>query len=304
MLSVIEQLILQFPDKKWNWIKLSMNPMVSFDFIKSHPEYPWIPKLVTSNLTITEEIISNNPSYQWNYLELYKHPNISFNYILNNIIKPSKNIFIDWNKLSMSAGTSLNDILQYCDKPWNDYYLSSNPNITTNYILNDGKNRNWYIPLVSANPAITEQDIYKNKLKWDTLNLSSNINLPIKYISDNINNNWNFHSISANKKTTITEINEFPNISWDFDGMSNNQNINIDYILSNPDNNWNYKNIIANNSITIQTIIDNYYELYKRGKFFPQEIEKYLCTNTTITYDWIIDNIKYIDFDKLSSNKI
>jgi hypothetical protein len=303
-MTLLEQLIEEFPNKPWNWIKLSINSSISFDFIKSHPNLPWVPKMVTLNPNVNDEVIKNNPSYKWDYHAMCTNENISFQFIFNTMINTPDQIYIDWDKLSLSKGTSLENIRQYHNYPWNDKYLSYNPNINSHYILIEEPNRKWYMPAISANPGITERDIFKNKLNWDYLNLSANPNLPIHYVSENINHPWNFHSISSSKKITMSELDDYSNIKWDYDGISINSNIFWEYISDNISNPWNFKAIVSNNSIKLNTVLDNYELIQSYGKFNKMEIEKYLCNNNNITYEWVIENIRFINFDYLSSNQI
>jgi hypothetical protein len=60
-MTLLEQLIEEFPNKPWNWIKLCFNSSISFDFIKSHPNLPWVPKMVTLNPNVNDEVIKNMP---------------------------------------------------------------------------------------------------------------------------------------------------------------------------------------------------------------------------------------------------
>ena len=301
-MSVLEQIVEEYPNAKWNWIQLSLNPAISFEFIKSHPELPWNIKALTLNKNITTDIIDQHQSYNWDYHNICANPNITFDYILNTMITPNTEIFIDYNKLSMNKAITIADIEKHIDKPWNFAYVSFNPNITSNYILNEGKNKSWNMAAVSANPGITEADIYKNKLNWDYTNLSCNINLPTKYISDNINQPWNYYSISANPNTTISELSEFQNIPWDYKGLSINPHMHLQYILDHNDNPWDYKMIISHPNISHIDILNNIDLIRSVGKISSDDVKKYLCNNNNITYEWIKDNIKYIDFGKLSFN--
>ena len=303
-MTLLEQLIEEYPNKPWNWIKLSINSSISFKFINEHPELPWIPKMVTLNPNINDDVIINNPTYNWDYHAMCSNPNISFKFIFNTMINTPEQIFIDWDKLSLSQGTTLDDIRQYPNHPWDDKYLSYNPNLNMNYISTEGVTRNWYIPAISANSGITEKDIFQNKLNWCTTNLSANPNLSIHYVSENINKPWNYHPISASKKITMSEVNDYPNINWNYDGLSINPNIFWEYIIDNIDKQWNYRSIIMNNSIQLNTILDNYELIKSLGKFEKMEIEKYLCNNQNVTYEWVTENIRYINFDYLSSNQI
>jgi hypothetical protein len=295
-MSILEQIIDTYPSAPYNWLALSMNPAVSFQFINSHRSLPWNMPAVSRNPGITEAMVRTNLEFPWSYKDLCFNPNISFEFILEYTIKPTVKVDINWNALSQHPLIHMETIDRYPHLPWSDRYISSNPNITSNYILNEGKGRGWVMSYVSANPGITERDIYKNVLNWSHLNLSSNPNLPAKYLNDNQNYIWNMHSASANSSITLTDIESFHSIPWDYNGLSINPNIIIEYVLANNHKPWNRSLLLVNPSMTLDMIQSNhnYFDV-------PNAVAQ-LCSNPNITTKWIKKNIEQIHWQRLSRN--
>lgn len=294
-----EDILLTYPNSPWDWNKVSMNPSVSFDFILNHPELPWVSKCVSSNSNIKESDVRNNLEYHWDYEGLCSNPNMSLTFFIEYIIKPDVIHRVDWNSLSSNPSISMIDVMNNPNYMWNDRYLSSNPNLTSNYILNEGKYRNWHIPSVCSNSGITARDIFKSTMKslfdWDYRNLSSNPNLPIAYVQSNINKDWNYHSISIN--ASLNDIHAFHKIKWDGHGLSLNRNITFDYVVANPKVKWHFATLLMNPSIPL----DNYDRIIKLSKSH-QSLHSYVSSNPNISLSWIKKNITNIDWNRLSSN--
>lgn len=297
MVSILEQLIDEYPSAQYDWLALSLNPSISFEFINSHRDLPWVLPAISRNTGITESIVRSNLEFPWSYNDLCNNPNISFEFFLQYAIKPTSRVDINWDALSKNPAIPIEIIDQYTNYHWNDRFISANPNITSNYILNTGKSRKWFMPYVSSNPGITERDIYKNVLDWSYLNLSSNINLPAKYVNDNLQYLWNLHSVSSNPNITVTDIESFHLIPWDYYGLSLNPNITTEYVISHDTKSWKKDLLLINAAITSDSIFDNY------DYFNITNMETHMCSNPTITYNWIKRNIRFINWKKISKNK-
>ena len=61
------QLLLLFPDKKWNWWILSENPNITWEIIESNPDKEWNWFYISCNPNITYEIIKSNPTKPWSW---------------------------------------------------------------------------------------------------------------------------------------------------------------------------------------------------------------------------------------------
>jgi len=301
-MSAFEELLLRHPTSPWDWTFVSTNPSVSFEFILEHPEMSWDPKYVSRNISVTEDHVRNNLSYPWDYRGLCMNPNLSFEFFDEFIIKPVALHRVDWHLLSANSSVTVRNISENIHYKWNDKYLSMNPNITSNYILNEGKSRHWFVPFVSANPGITESDIFKSRLKkmfdWDYTNLSANVNLPMVYVNDNPDNDWNYHSISM--RANMIDIQNYHRVKWDAMGLSLNPNITFDFVLKNPQISWHRPSLLMNPAISLDAILDNA-SWFGNIIYQPNSI---VCSNPTITKDWIEENSYYVDWARLSNNSL
>jgi len=298
-MTLLEELVDRYPSMPWNWNQLSMNPAITFKFIIDHKSLQWNINNVSRNISITEDDILSS-QYNWNLVGLFTNPNLSYGFYKKYMIDHPCVLYIDWALLSANPSITTMDIIDYPSHPWNDKFLSANPNITSNFILNEGSTRTWYAPNVSANSGITKRDIVKSSLRslfeWDYLNLSINPNLPLAYVDSNINKNWNWFEIS--KTASMLDIERFHNFKWNSDSMSMNSNITMDYILEHGDTKWNKRYILTNSSIKL----NNVYEHLDWFALDAPDIKKYLSSNASISFDWVSDNINYIDWDRLSNN--
>lgn len=296
-MNAFEQLLLKYPSAPWDWRIISTR--VSFQFILTHSNYPWIPRYVSESSYVYESDVIDNPEYPWCYEGLCANPNMSIEFYNKIIINHDAIQRIEWNLLSANPCITMFDVIQNPRHSWNHRYLSANPNLSSNFILTEGKEFNWFVPFVSANKGITSRDILKSTLKsmfdWDYKNLSANKNLPTVYVNNNINRDWNFHSISTN--ASLTDIQQYRQIKWDGTGLSMNSNMTIEYVKSHPTVKWHWYALLS--TIPFSDII-------KEKQLFEKKINEpltqYLCLNPTITVDWIEKNYLSVDWKKLSHN--
>jgi hypothetical protein len=304
-MTVFEDILLQYPSAPWDWQQVSANPSVSFQFIIDHPKMPWVPRHVSKNINVTERIVREHLYYEWDYESLCFNPNMSFKFFNEFIIKPDAMLRVDWHAISSNPSIHMIDVIDHPQLLWIDRYLSTNPNLTSNFILNEGKDRQWCVPLVCSNPGITARDIFKSTLKsmfdWDYRNLSANPNIPIKYVCDRPDQDWNYHSISTN--ASLTDIQTYHQVDWDAHGLSMNTNINMEYIKSHPNVRWHRPALLSNANINISTIIDNH-QLFSDGWCDPYPVEFYISSNPSITPSWISRNKKNVNWRRLSANAI
>ena len=123
----------------------------------------------------------------------------------------------------------MKDILENPDKPWNWYYISSNPNITP-ACINAHPDKPWNWLGISRNPNITPEFINANLDKpWDWMGLSSNPNLTLEFVKANPDKDWEWNNIFGNPNTTPEDIEQFMIMPWN--GITNIYN-NIKKILS------------------------------------------------------------------------
>jgi hypothetical protein len=304
-MTQLEDILDQFPSKPWDWARLSSNPAISFDFILSHPSLPWNMHSVSMNVSISESDIYDHPQYAWDFDGLCFNKNISYSFYQKHMIDPVEVLHVNWAALSANPAITTLDIIENDHQPWNDRYLSDNPNLMSTFILNEGRNRKWHVPSISANSGIQERDILKSSLsslfEWDYRGLSANVNLPIVYVVYNIDHDWNFNSISIN--ANLHDIERFHIINWDANGLSINKNISFDYVLSKSNIQWDVKGLLTNAAIDVDTITNNVN--WFKDQLDPNErIETFMSSNNSITASWIKQHADFIDWGRLSNNHL
>lgn len=302
-MSKFEQLLVDYPDAPWDWAAVSSNPSVSLDFVISHENMPWDYKYVSMNPSINEQSVRNHLDVPWNFEGLSKNPSMSLGFFQEYIIKPDAMVQVDWHSISANPAITTLDVVNFPMYAWDDRYLSANPNISSNFILNEGSHRKWFAPSVSRNPGISQRDIFKSTLRsmfgWDYANLSANPNLPIVYVNDNDKLPWNYYSVSIN--ASLVDLERYQKVKWDGAGLSSNSNISIEFVLANPQYQW-YKPMLCMN-LSMADIIANY-QWFLDGWNYGQPIQAFLSANPTITREWIDKNVQSIDWAKLSNNPL
>lgn len=307
-MNLLQELIIKHPMASWNWKLLSSNPSITFDFILAHPELPWAWKYISMNQSINEKEVRSRLECPWDFEGLVMNPNISLSFFEEYMIKPDVVHYVDWDRISANPSITMIDVINNPKYKWNDFYLSTNPNVNSNFIMNEGSDRKWHIPAISANPGITTRDIFKSTLKsflsmnkgWCFKNLSANPNLPIPFVNENLNQDWNYFSMSIN--VSMTDMETYKQISWDGYGLSLNKNISFDYVKYRSDIKWDVKSLLSNSGITLKDIVDN--NSWFRNQLSKKDCITSMSSNPNITLQWIADNYRDIDWNALSMNRL
>ena len=74
-------LLYLFPNKKWNYRWLSINPNITWDIVKNTLEKKWDWYELSRNPNITWGIVKNNPEKPWSYYGLSLNPNITWDIV-------------------------------------------------------------------------------------------------------------------------------------------------------------------------------------------------------------------------------
>ncbi len=303
----MEYLVDKYPNKAWDWQSLSSNSKISFEFITNHPNKKWNPEAVSRNPSVTDAVFRANRSYRWSYRYLCTNPSVSFSLLKQYVIDEKAVQFVDWRAISCHPSVTMTTVMQYPKMSWDDQYLSANPNLSSNFILNEGKTRRWFAPFVCRNPGITSRDILKSTLTanktftWDYRNLSCNPNLPIQFVQDNLSYDWNFHTISM--YAIPADVDVYFKVPWDAHGLSLNRNITWGFIQSHTSIDWDKTCLLMNPGITLDIVQSN------RDWFFSGWTDKwspetFLSSNPNITVEWIEQNIDLVDWSRLSKNEM
>lgn len=255
--TTIARMIETFPDKPWNWHRVSRNPGITVHFVNNYPDFPWDWIGLSSNPNITLEYIESHPEKAWNWFEILKYKNVSLEFIKRVVNKYELNIddirfclmisFINghfnltdveikemirlgwmegiYEHLSFHTNLTQEIVETYMDKPWdwsafrfNQQPFTSSKHKSKEQIFYDFNKSN-----ASGNRTINEDLIDRHPdydWNWDTL--SSNPNLTPSFIEKHIHKNWNWDTLSYNRNITPEFVKRHESKPWNWDKLSSN----------------------------------------------------------------------------------
>jgi len=304
----MEKALTKYPDAPWDWRLVSSNPSVSFEYIRNNPQLPWVLAYISENASTTEQIVRSNKAFPWDFSRLCSNPNMSFAFFDEFLIKPREMLQVDWCLLSAHPSVDMATVMKYPLYAWDDRYLSANPNLSSNFILNEGNGRNWFAPAICANPGITARDIIRTTLsarvgfEWSYGCLSCNPNLPVAFVKDNLYHDWNYHSIS--RRAALADVEAYGQVPWDAHGLSMNPNISFKFVKTRGDVAWDLPSLLMNPAIPLSTILDRQSWFYKAWPSASSSPESFMSSNPTVTLEWIEHNRLSVDWKRLSKNPL
>ena len=152
-INISKYIIDNYPNKPWDWewlienTDINVEEHIPLNLIKKY-QYTLNYKYLSKNSNLTEDFILKQPYQNWDIEYLIKNNKIidfntltKFRNINNKLINNYPNKPWDWEwlientEISLEEYISMNLIKKYKGK-WNYWYLSKNPNITEEYILN------------------------------------------------------------------------------------------------------------------------------------------------------------------------
>lgn len=216
-------------------------------------------------LNIMNEFLTSDNCHEWDKHALYKNPNFPISHI--DLIFNHN----DYDKTDM-------------------FYLSQNPNLTPEYILNN-LHLKWNWSYLSSNISMTIDFISNNPdLPWNRWGLSCNPNITLQFVFDDLDktDQWDTLINIDNRITKkflhdhITYVNEW---SW----CNLTRNIDNEIIFENPDLPWNW-NVLS----TVRRFIC-YEDLINDPTLIKQKIQTERHEKTQISYRSKFDNKKFID---------
>lgn len=205
-----------------------------------------------------------------------------------------------WNLYSMSSGVTMEDVkrtellhveLRRDRIHGEDFKDKKYSNIANAEAHSYWRKWNWNYSGLSSNPNLTIDYIrYYIKYK-DFFNLKENAKYGYRSPK---HTEWNWDNISKNSAFTMDHIAVNSDLPWNYQCVSANLNINMQFVLDNPDENWDWDELSRNPGIKMKDINDHS-ELSWNFKF--------VSANPNITEKFIHENFHKIDFDMLSENK-
>jgi hypothetical protein len=180
------------------WFNISMNPNLTMNTIKKHPDFSWNWTAISSNPSITLDIIDDNPDFPWDFDEVSYNPNITLDYVLNHPDKPW-----NWCGISLAKNITMEMIKNNPDMPWEYCFISQNPNFTLDMVY-ENPNADWCWEDISEHPDFT-----------------------IQMYHDFPDEPYCLRSICKHKNITLKIIMETPKIEWNWTFIGENPNITL-----------------------------------------------------------------------------
>jgi len=81
------EIIEKYPNKPWNWNRISENPNLTMEIIEKYPNKPWNWIRISENPNITMENIEKYPNKPWYWYCISTNTNITLVFIEKNIDK-------------------------------------------------------------------------------------------------------------------------------------------------------------------------------------------------------------------------
>jgi hypothetical protein len=131
----------------WAYSRLSMYLTVTIDTVLATPDFPWDWGHLTRNSKITIDMVMSNLGRPWDWSDttdiIYKDCGIRDN---DEVLPSKKNIErcfsavlarpdLPWNWVTLSICASLDIIEANMGLPWDGEGLSSNPHITSDFVI-------------------------------------------------------------------------------------------------------------------------------------------------------------------------
>lgn len=312
MLTQLEQFILEYPDKPWDFFQLSSSEDVTWEFIKSHPDFNWNWKRLFSNPNITFEIIKNNSDFQWDlgwinnnieftiqdvrdtldildwsYTDLITHKCITWDIIISNpdiFSEDCKLFFIDNINCTFEIVKSNPEIWDEEDKIDFIYKYAC----TFEMIKNDLEI--WtgeQMELIDENSA--ELEFITRAESLCTKHISSFKDVKIDHIKYYSDFPWDYHSLSSNPNLIVEFVKENLDKNWDFYHLSKNKCFTMNHVEENPDIPWDYRGLSRNHNLTIPFIEKNIsklscYDLFQNWRITWKIIKKYYFEERYLRY--------------------
>ena len=250
--------------KNWDWVGLSSE--LPINDILHNLDLPWIYSLIINDR---------------------KHLNI---HQLNKLIDSEKRDLLDWKKITINKGITIENIRENPDYPWVYSEIFKNPNFRIKYLDYYLSMNNMYQQIkyeyknllnywsyhhnkkdtlcllwkyLSKSKSTTIADIDNHpEYAWDFLWVSSNPNITIEFFHKYRYKNWNIEALQQNTAISVVQFIEYNNLnpftySLNYDFLSLNSNIDLNYVINNPDKPWDYRKILFHNHMTYHFIFYN-----------------------------------------------
>lgn len=222
--NVGNKLYTKYKDKKWD--RRGLAATAQRDLFEENPEEVWYENCASINdnirdlkiITVEQEVNESrfNPEHMLPPTA-YPHPQESFDIeFINNCV--SLGLEINWRQASVSRAVKMKDILDHPEYDWVYEYVSQNPNVTLDMVVNKrpAEDWSWYYVCMSKNVFYDPKKPYP----WDYEALSRNPNITLDWIKPHPEK-WDFFWMSLNEGLTFDIIDAYYD-RFEFSFISNN----------------------------------------------------------------------------------
>ena len=176
------EIINKYSDKPWDWENISNHENITMEMIEKYPHIPWVwgDYGISNNPNLTMEIIEKYPDKPWCWKIISRNPNITMLIIDKYPNKPW--VWGEWG-ISMNPNITIEMIEKYPDKDWEwggfGYWgITTNNNITMEFIKKYPMNP-WDWGYISSNKNLTIEFLLETikkfpHISWDWGGISTN----------------------------------------------------------------------------------------------------------------------------------
>ena len=93
----------KYPNKDWNWKKISEYPYLTIEIIEKYIDKPWDWKYLTNNVSL--DFVDKYPNKNWSWYQIFNNPNITIDFFEKHLDK------VDWFYLSYINSCYFFDII-------------------------------------------------------------------------------------------------------------------------------------------------------------------------------------------------
>jgi hypothetical protein len=254
--AIIENCITE--DINLNMFYISQNPSITLDIIENHIGLNWDWYELSRNMCITEEFLSKYINLKWDYSYILSRKEISWNFFEKyfDVLNRKYDDFMEL--ISKHVNVTIDILDKYNNIMWDYTWVSLNPNINIEYILNNlDKGWDWYF--LTTHQNISFDDIKNNlDLPWNFDVLTSSIKVKINDIFSTINIiDWDLKMISYNPNIRECDVLKNMHFQWDWGLLSRNHNLNVLKLKENIKNLMDFYYLSLNNYLTFKFIEKN-----------------------------------------------
>lgn len=149
----------------------------------------------------------------------------------------------NWNYVSSNPNITMDYIDSHPEFPWDFRWVSMNPNLTLDYFMQN-REKPWDLCDMASNPAFSLEEIENNTNIWNASIKSSRffwrdisrhpditLDFILKYENElNIKSN-STSFLGGTKNITIQDIQNYPDLFWCSDEITKNPNMTLDSML-------------------------------------------------------------------------